>query len=140
MGEKGILSVEDLGALHKALFLQYCILPVFQRKELRVRGQVCLRSPSLECKPGLPAAKVEVSNNTRILLHTGDLQGVETGAFLAIVSQQRGLLDTPRPFIPSLCGGQAGYLGLGCLFQRVSPSVSPRLSLPEAKTLSMAEE
>lgn len=103
---KGILSVEDLGALHRTLFLQYCILSVFQMKKLGVRGQACLRSPSLDCKLGLPAAKARVSNNTisgpRILPHTGDLQGVETGAFQAIVFQQRGLLDTPRPFLPSL--------------------------------------
>lgn len=83
-GERGILSAEDLGTIHRTLFFQYCILSVFQMKELGVRGQVCLRSPSLHCKPSLPAAKAGVSNNTicgpRILLHTGDLQGVETGA------------------------------------------------------------
>jgi hypothetical protein len=114
-GERGILSVEGLGALHRTLFLQYCILSVFQMKELRVRGEVCLRSPSLDCKPGLPAAKAGVSNNTicglRILFHAGHLQGVETGAFQAIVSQQRGLLDTPRPFILWKTGRHQGILG-----------------------------
>lgn len=89
-GERGMLSVEDLGGLHRTLSLQHCIVSVFQVKELRVTGQVCLRSPSLDCKPDLPAARAGVTNNTicspRILFHTGDLQGVETGAFQAIVS------------------------------------------------------
>lgn len=130
-----MLSVGHLCALpgpsYNPLFFKTVFYLFSKMKGLRVRGQVCLRSPTLDCKSlvclllswEFPLTQYAAQE---FCLHTGNLQGVgDNGAFQTIVSQQAGCLTPLDLSFPAPVEDRQAprYLGLRKARSQISAQV-----------------